>query len=51
MKLLANEDLNPDFNENYDLSSDLGIPSTSFNTEPLILNALPDDDYCQMVQT
>ena len=38
-------------NENYDLSSDLGIPSTSFNNEPLILNALPDDDYCQMVQT
>ena len=39
------------FNENYDLSSDLGIPSTSFNNEPQILNELPDDDYRQMVQT
>ena len=47
---IGNEDLHPDFNENYDLSPDLGIPSTSFN-EPLILNELPDDDYRQMVQT
>jgi len=45
------EDLHPDFNGNYDLSADLGIPSTSFNNEPLILNELPDDDYRQMVQT
>ena len=37
------EDLHPDFNENYDLSDDLGIPSTSFNNEPLILNELPDE--------
>ena len=48
---IGNEDLHPDFNENYDLSGDLGIPSTSFNNEPLILNELPDDDYRQMVQT
>ena len=34
---------------NYDLSDDLGIPSTSLNNEPLILNELPD--YRQMVQT
>lgn len=34
------EDLHPDFNENYDLSDDLGIPSTSLNNEPLILNEL-----------
>ena len=45
------EGLHPDFNESYDLSDDLGIPSTSLNNEPLILNELPADDYCQMVQT
>ena len=45
------EDLHPDFNENYDLSSDLGIPFSSFNNEPLLLNELPDCDYRQMVQT
>ena len=49
---VGNEDLHPDFNENYDqLSGDLGIPSTSFNNEPLILNELPDDDCRQIVQT
>ena len=47
---IGNEDLHPDFNENYDLSGDLGIPSASFNNEPLILNELPDDDYRQMVR-
>ena len=41
------EDLHPDFNESYDL----GIPSTTLNNEPLILNELTDDDYRQMVQT
>ena len=50
-KAIGNEDLHPDFNENYDLSGDLGIPSASFNNEPLIWNKLPDDDYRQMVQT
>ena len=45
------EDLHPDFNESYDMSVDLGIPSTSLNNEPLVLNELPDDDYRQMVQT
>ena len=45
------EDLHPDFNESYDMSHDLGIPSTSLNNEPLVLNELPDDDYRQMVQT
>ena len=40
---IGNEDLHPDFNENYDLSADLGVPSSSsFNNEPLILNELPD---------
>ena len=48
---IGNEDLHPDFNENYDLSGDLGIPSASFNNEPLILNELPDDDYRQLIQT
>ena len=45
------EDLHPDFSESYDLSDDLGIPSTSLNNEPLILNELPDCEYRQMVQT
>ena len=45
------EDLHPDFSENYDLSDDLGIPSTSLNGEPLILNELPDCDFRQMIQT
>ena len=45
------EDLHPDLNENYDLSDDLGIASTSLNSEPLMLNELPRDDYRQTVQT
>ena len=44
------QDLHPDFNENYDLSSDVGIPSTASNREQLILNELEDHDYRQMVQ-
>ena len=40
-----------DWNENYDLSEDLGIPSASSNNEPLILNELPDQEYREMVQT
>ena len=32
------QDLHPEFNENYDLSGDLGIPSTACNTEQLILH-------------
>ena len=47
-KAEGTEDLHPDLNENYDLSHTLGIPSTSFNSEPMILNELPDDE---MVQT
>lgn len=43
---ISNEDLHL-YNENYVMSGDLGIPSTSFNNEPLIhvLNELPGDDY------
>ena len=44
------QDLHPDFNENYDLSSDIGIPSTASNSEQLILNELQDRGYRQMVQ-
>ena len=33
---LCNEDLHPDFNEQYDLSDDLGILSTSCHNEPPI---------------
>ena len=49
-KAQESEDLHPDFNENYDLSSDLNIPSTSLNNEPLVLNEIPDTEYRQMVQ-
>ena len=41
----GNKDLHPDFNENYNPSHDIGIPSADSNTEPLILNELQDDDY------
>ena len=44
------QDLHPDSNENYDLSGDLGIPSSASNTEQLILNEIQDDDYRKMVQ-
>lgn len=44
-------DLHPDFNENYDLSEDVGIPSALTRSEPLILNELQDQDYRQSVQT
>ena len=43
-------DLHPDFNENYNLSDDIGIPSVDSNTEPLILNEMQDDEYRRMVQ-
>lgn len=45
------EDLDPDFSENYDLSDDIGIPSSSTSSEPLILNELQDQEYRQLVQT
>ena len=44
------QDLHPDFNENYDLAGDLGIPSTASNTEQLILHEEQDDVYRRMVQ-
>ena len=44
------QDLHPDLNENYNLSSYIGIPSTASNTEQLILNELHDHDYRNMTQ-
>ena len=39
------QDLHPDLTERYDLSEDIGIPSTAANTDQLtgILNEAPDD--------
>ena len=45
------QDLHPDLTESYDLSEDIGIPSTAANTDQLILNEAPDDEYRHMVQT
>ena len=36
----GNQDLHPDFNENYNLSDDLGIPSVDMNTVPLTMTCL-----------
>ena len=44
------QDLHPDLTESYDLSEDIGIPSTIANTEQLILNEVPDEEYRHMVQ-
>jgi hypothetical protein len=44
-------DLHPDLNERYDLSNDLGIPSTLLSSEPLVLNEMHDDQYRTMVQS
>ena len=49
-ELEGTQDLHPDFNENYDLSGDLGIPSTASNTDQLILHEEQDDVYRAMVQ-
>ena len=46
----GDEDLHSDFNETYNLSDDLGIPSVDLNTQPLIMNELQDDEYRHMVQ-
>ena len=45
------QDLHPDLTERYDLSEDIGIPSTAANTDQLILNEVPDQEYCHIVQT
>ena len=39
----GNQNLYPDLNEQYDMSEDIGIPSTAQNSEPLILNEMQDD--------
>ena len=41
----GNQDLHPDLNEQYDMSEDIGIPSTAQNNEPLILHEMQDDEY------
>ncbi|PFX16125.1 hypothetical protein AWC38_SpisGene19627 [Stylophora pistillata] len=46
----GDKDLHPDFAGNYNLSDELGIPSVN-NSEPLIMNELPDDEYRHIVQT
>ena len=45
----GNKDLHPDFNESYNLSDDLGIPSPYLNTESLLMNELQDDEYRHLV--
>ena len=44
------QNLHPDFNETYDLSDDIGIPSSISTTDQLILNEVPDEEYRDMVQ-
>ncbi|CAB4023019.1 Hypothetical predicted protein, partial [Paramuricea clavata] len=44
------KDLHPEFNETYDLSGDLGIPSAASNAEQLILHKEQDDVYRGMVK-
>ena len=36
----GNTDLTPELNESYNLSDDLGIPTTNLSNEPLVLNEL-----------
>ena len=45
------QDLHPDLTKSYDLSEDKSIPSNTTNTEQLILNEAPDDEYWHIVQT
>ena len=47
---LGMQNLHPDFNETYDLSDDIGIPSSISTTDQLILNEVPDEEYRNMVQ-
>ena len=47
---LGMQNLHPDFNETYDLSDDIGIPSSISTSDQLILNEVPDEEYRNMVQ-
>ena len=40
----GDQDLNPDFKENYNLSDDLGISVVDLNTEPSIMSDLQDNE-------
>lgn len=42
--------LHPDLTVSYDLSEDIGVPSTAANNEQLILSEVSDDEYRHMVQ-
>jgi hypothetical protein len=46
----GNTDTHPYLNETYDLSEDLGIPSSLLNSEPIILNEMQDDEYRGLAQ-
>ena len=46
----GNQDLQPDLNENFNLSDDFGISSADLNHEPLVLNEMQDEDYRHIVQ-
>ena len=45
------QDLHPDLTESYDLSEDIAAVDEMPNTDQLILNEVPDDEYRHMVQT
>lgn len=46
----GDQDLQPDLNENCNLSDDIGIPSADLNHEPLVLIEMQDEDYRHIVQ-
>ena len=49
-KYKKSNNLHPDLTESYDLSEEIGIPSTATNSEQLTLNEVSDDEYRHMVQ-
>ena len=44
-------DLHPDLSRSYDLEEDIGIPSTTANTEQPILHEVTGDEYPHIIQT
>ena len=47
---LGAQDLHPYLTKRFDLSEDIGTPSTTANTQQLILNEVPDDEYRDIIQ-
>ena len=45
------QDLHPYLTKRFDLSEYIGTPSTTANTQQLILNEVPDDEYRNIIQT